>query len=361
MKNVDDYDKMVDEKLCELYEVLTKLNSLKEKTEATKQVVEGLASAGVGRISELNKIIDKARQAIASSWSSNIDEIKEEVNKISKSILDLTKVIGEEASRISGTVAELKDVDILKSLNDIQKSSNDCVQELQQSKVSIEAKVCEEIAKILIIENEQNIKISESSSRILARLDDVINKSNESLKSSIEENKEHLSSEGATLKNKISESSNDVLIRIDELKKLNIECVEKHATEILNLQKEDLKVLQNTINACTLSLKDDFKLNIKQQEDLKNIINTSTLSLKEVFKENSEQLTNLQNSFSKDLHGLGVQLKQNADFLKKMQISMIENNKKVISTIRIWAIVGIILLLTAFAPIIVSAWKCLFV
>ena len=44
----ENYDEVIDQKLSELYEVLKALNTLKEKTVAVRDVVNGLADAGKG-------------------------------------------------------------------------------------------------------------------------------------------------------------------------------------------------------------------------------------------------------------------------------------------------------------------------
>ena len=121
----ENYDATIDQKLSELYEVLKELNTLKEKTSAVQQVVEGLSEAGKSRVAEIdaavgrlgngiNKSIEIVRDFFTQYTSDAKAVIDESVAKVSEAVSSAGKEridsMKTTADTFSATVSDIVDL-----------------------------------------------------------------------------------------------------------------------------------------------------------------------------------------------------------------------------------------------------------
>lgn len=157
----ENYDEVIDQKLSELYEVLKALNTLKEKTEAVRDVVNGLADAGKGRVVEIEEAVGrlgagidariadvgKSMDAVATRVNSAVENVgKERLESIritaetfSKSLSDLVQAANDGTAKMSKAVAELRGLPFVEELRSIREDGVKQTSELKAAVESVEA------------------------------------------------------------------------------------------------------------------------------------------------------------------------------------------------------------------------------
>ena len=157
----ENYDEVIDQKLSELYEVLKALNTLKEKTVAVRDVVNGLADAGRGRVAEIEEAVGrlgegidgriadvgKSMDAVATRVNSAVENAgKERLESIritaeafSKSLSDLVQAANEGTAKMSKAVAELRGLPFVEELRSIREDGAKQAAELKAAVESVEA------------------------------------------------------------------------------------------------------------------------------------------------------------------------------------------------------------------------------
>ena len=177
----ENYDTTIDQKLSELYEVLTELNTLKEKTSAVQQVVEGLSEAGKSRVAEIETAIGrllgeidsstenvrdvlarstnearttigqgvaeakkelagcvaKVEGAVSTAGKERVDSMKITADAFSKALGDLVRSANEGSARMSNIVAELRGLPIIEELHALKSDNEKLVEEIKQVGASI--------------------------------------------------------------------------------------------------------------------------------------------------------------------------------------------------------------------------------
>ena len=157
----ENYDEVIDQKLSELYEVLKALNTLKEKTAAVRDVVNGLADAGRGRVAEIEEAVGrlgegidgriadvgKSMDAVATRVNSAVENAgKERLESIritaeafSKSLSDLVQAANEGTAKMSKAVAGLRGLPFVEELRSIREDGAKQAAELKAAVESVEA------------------------------------------------------------------------------------------------------------------------------------------------------------------------------------------------------------------------------
>ena len=156
----ENYDEVIDQKLSELYEVLKALNTLKEKTEAVRDVVNGLADAGKGRVVEIEEAVGrlgagidariadvgKSMDAVATRVNASVENVgKERLESIritaetfSKSLSDLVQAANDGTAKMSKAVAELRGLPFVEELRSIREDGVKQTSELKAAVESVE-------------------------------------------------------------------------------------------------------------------------------------------------------------------------------------------------------------------------------
>ena len=181
-KNMSEH--VIDEKLSELYKVLTELNTLKEKTAAVQQIVDGLSEAGKARVVDIEKAVDrlgddikksieiirnvfassttaaketmeksvadtkatldesvaKVAQAVDAAGKARVDSMKITADTFSQTVSGLVQSANEGTARMSEIVAELRGLPLVEELHAVKTYSEKLTEEIK--------KVTESIAKV---------------------------------------------------------------------------------------------------------------------------------------------------------------------------------------------------------------------
>ena len=127
----ENYDELIDQKLMELYDVLTTLNSLKEKTAAVQQVVESLAQAGKGRVAEIESSVGRIAAAVANAGKERIDGMQTTANTFSVALEKLVQASNEGTAKMSKLVAELKGMPLVEELREFKQDNAKQTEELK--------------------------------------------------------------------------------------------------------------------------------------------------------------------------------------------------------------------------------------
>lgn len=195
----ENYDEVIDQKLSELYEVLKALNTLKEKTVAVRDVVNGLADAGKGRVMEIEEAVGrlgagidgriadvgKSMDAVATRVNAAVENVgKERLESIrvtaetfSKSLSDLVQAANDGTAKMSKAVAELRGLPFVEELRSIREDGVKQTTELKAAVESVEVtakSVLPELGTLGVKLGTESQKLAKAVSDASARLSSAI-------------------------------------------------------------------------------------------------------------------------------------------------------------------------------------------
>lgn len=195
----ENYDEVIDQRLSELYEVLKALNTLKEKTVAVRDVVNGLADAGKGRVVEIEEAVGrlgagidgriadvgKSMDAVATRVNAAVENVgKERLESIrvtaetfSKSLSDLVQAANDGTAKMSKAVAELRGLPFVEELRSIREDGVKQTTELKAAVESVEVtakSVLPELGTLDVKLGTESQKLAKAVSDASARLSSAI-------------------------------------------------------------------------------------------------------------------------------------------------------------------------------------------
>ena len=241
----ENYDEVIDQKLSELYEVLKALNTLKEKTEAVRDVVNGLADAGKGRVVEIEdavgrlgagidaRIADvgKSMDAVATRVNAAVENVgKERLESIrvtaetfSKSLSDLVQAANDGTAKMSKAVAELRGLPFVEELRSIREDGVKQTTELKAAVASVEVtakSVLPELGTLGVKLGTESQKLAKAVSDATDRLSSAIETVSVTLKgvaSGIETNRTEASEGFSRQENQVKDGVAKITSATDQL------------------------------------------------------------------------------------------------------------------------------------------------
>lgn len=312
----EEFSSTIDQKLSELYETLTTINILKDKTVAVHEVVSALSEAGKGRVTEIEKAlknletalnktmvnISKAMGDLAGKFSSavnkagqeNVESVRVTTEAFAKSISDLIKEANDEVSKFTRVVAELKELPLVDELRSTRQEGIKLNQDLQRAITQMEATVSEETAKIdgsltALIQNikdsqEAANKIDCTTEAIRTSIEEKFAQTNNDIQKLFADNKSSLQmvTEGFIRGETIAQKCRDQIVEksLEQTATLvqKIEVVANSTGEVqrsLDLINQNTKDSFSRINAEIGRAKELFVANIQNLEDEVERFNTN--------------------------------------------------------------------------------------
>ena len=241
----ENYDEVIDQKLSELYEVLKALNTLKEETEAVRDVVNGLADAGKGRVVEIEEAVGrlgagidariadvgKSMDAVATRVNAAVENVgKERLESIrvtaetfSKSLSDLVQAANDGTAKMSKAVAELRGLPFVEELRSIREDGVKQTTELKAAVASVEVtakSVLPELGTLGVKLGTESQKLAKAVSDATDRLSSAIETVSVTLKgvaSGIETNRTEASEGFSRQENQVKDGVAKITSATDQL------------------------------------------------------------------------------------------------------------------------------------------------
>lgn len=355
----ENYDATIDQKLSELYEVLKELNTLKEKTSAVQQVVEGLSEAGKSRVAEIdaavgrlgngiNKSIEivrdfftqytsdakaaidesvaKVADAVSTAGRERIDSMKTTADTFSATVAGLVEGANEGTSRMTEIVAELRGLPIVEELHSLKASNEKVFGEIKR--------IGDAVATIDGILSS----VAEVRKNIEDKVDSLAKSISQGIVVAVDDLKREINSLGQDISDDQRKKFSSIEKKLSTLDELSGKILSETAAGLLNLS-EKLGDISTDIS------KESEKIEIKLR-DVKNDLTIASA-------ENTEKLS----AENKGLSEKQSEIDSKIDQLTKATNDgfSAERHKISVGTF----VIGVMLFLIGIAllPIIISGWK----
>lgn len=319
----ENYNETIDQKLSELYDLLNDLNTLKDKTEAVQQIVDGLSAAGRERVAEIESAtgrlgdgVKKSIEIVRKAFASSTNAAKETMEK---GVADTRATLDESVAKVAKAVDDAGKVRI-NSMKTTAAAFSQAVSGLVQSANEGTARMAEIVAELrglpMVEELHAVKKYSEKLTEEIKKVTEAIAKINGAL----------------------AEARTSVECRMDALEK-----------GVMAAIKETAQSMAVKLDALSADM-------ATQADDIKEQINVAEKALCTVIAEKAASLTEENERLSAKLSEIGASIES---LTEEMKMESKINQHKI--SIGIW-IIGVLLgLLTLLSlPAIISGWKALF-
>lgn len=319
-KNMSEH--VIDEKLSELYKVLSELNTLKEKTEAVHQVVAALSDAGKERVAEIESVmgrlgggINKSIEIIRNVFASSTTAAKETMEK---SVVDTKTALDESVAKVVEAVdaAGKARIDSMKITAD---AFSHTVSGLVQSANEGTARMSEIVAELRGLPLVEELHALKTYSE---KLTEEIKKVTDSI---------------AKIDGALAEARTSVEGEVDAFEK-GVMAAIKETTQSVSLKLDALSADMAT-----------------HAGDIKEQINTAEKALCTVIAEKAASLTEENEKLSAKLSNVGTEIESLTDEMKAE--SKVNQHKISVGTWIICALLGLLTILSL--PAIITGWKLL--